>query len=165
METYLIALKDILVILSPIVVAWISYRGMKKSQKDIRLEVERITKEKEAETNQLLQKIGAELESQKQLLSWQNSIPQTNEYMGEVGAMRCGTVCSLSDLTMKTHALLDSQKYTQAELGELQSMLERIELPSDEDPLYPHEIPYLMQYMSLLRRIEILITQTNEVTQ
>ena len=80
MEEYLIALKDILVISIPIIVAFISYKGSKKSQKDIKLEVERITKEKEAETKQLLEKISAELESQKQLLSWQNSLPQTNEY-------------------------------------------------------------------------------------
>ena len=77
MDAYLTAVKDILVITIPAIVALISYKSSKKSQKDIRLEVERITKEKEAETKQLLEKIGAELESQKQLLSWQNSLPQT----------------------------------------------------------------------------------------
>lgn len=63
MKEYLIALKDILVISIPIIVAFISYKGSKKSQKDIKLEVERITKEKEAETKQILEKISAELES------------------------------------------------------------------------------------------------------
>ena len=77
MEAYLTAIKDILIIIIPVVIAYISYKSGKKSQEDIRLEVERITKEKEAETKQLLEKIGAELESQKQLLSWQNSLPQT----------------------------------------------------------------------------------------
>lgn len=159
MSDYLVALKDILVILTPVAVAWISYRGMKKTQKDIRLEVEKVTKEKEAETNQLLQKIGAELESQKQLLSWQNSMPQTTEYMAEVGSIRCGTICSLSDLAIKTHCLLDSQNYSRAELLELQSMLKRLDLPSNEEVLYPHEIPHLMQYASLIKRIDSIIAQ------
>ncbi len=73
-------IKDIVVVATPIVVAVITYRGNKKSKKDIQLEIEKIKSEKSAETNQMLQKIFGELESQKQLISWQNSIPQTNEY-------------------------------------------------------------------------------------
>ena len=61
MEEYITAIKDVLVILAPIIVAYISYRSNKQSQKDIKLEVERITKEKEAEAKQILEKIGAEL--------------------------------------------------------------------------------------------------------
>ena len=53
MDTFLTVLKDILVVLAPIVVAYISYRSNKKSHNDIKLEVERITKEKEAETKQI----------------------------------------------------------------------------------------------------------------
>ncbi len=79
MENYLMALKDILVILSPIIVAYISYRSNKKSKREIRQDIEKIVREKDAETTQILQRISAELESQKQLASWNNSLPQTNE--------------------------------------------------------------------------------------
>ena len=78
MEEYL---KDILVVLSPIVVAYISYRSNKKSREDIQLEIEKSLKEK-----------NAELESQKQLASWNNSMPQVNEYTGLVGVERYGNI-------------------------------------------------------------------------
>ena len=81
MDTYLTALKDIVIVLAPIIVAYISYKSNKKNRRDIKLEIEKISKEKEAETKQILEKISAELESQKQLMSWQNSMPQTNEYL------------------------------------------------------------------------------------
>lgn len=69
MDNYLIALKDLLMVLSPIVVAYISYRSNKKSKREIQQEIEKSLREKDAETSQILQKIGAELESQKQLAS------------------------------------------------------------------------------------------------
>ena len=37
MSDYLTALKDVLVVLSPIIVAYISYRSNKKTKEDIRL--------------------------------------------------------------------------------------------------------------------------------
>ncbi len=80
-------IKDIVVVATPIVVAIITYRGNKKSKKDI-----------QAETNQMLQKIYGELESQKQLISWQNSIPQTNEYQKLIGVKRCGNISTLTKL-------------------------------------------------------------------
>lgn len=42
METYITAIKDILVIATPIIVAIISYRSSKKTERDIRLELEKI---------------------------------------------------------------------------------------------------------------------------
>ena len=69
MSEYLVALKDILVVLSPIIVAYISYRSNKKSRKDIQLEIEKSLKEKDAETSQLLQRIAAELEVKSNWLS------------------------------------------------------------------------------------------------
>ena len=78
---YLTDIKDFLVVVVPIIVAYISYRSNKKSREDIKIEVEKFTREKEVETKQILDKIKAELESQKQLAIWQNSMPQTNEYL------------------------------------------------------------------------------------
>ena len=71
METYIAAIKDFLVVVAPIVVAYISYRSSKKTARDIRLELEKSLKEKDADTTQMLAKISAELESQKQIISWQ----------------------------------------------------------------------------------------------
>ena len=98
MEVYFSGVKDILLVITPFLIAYISYRSGKKTQKDIKLEVERVSKEKEAETKQLLDKIGAELESQKQLMTWQNSMPQTNEYLNLLDKKRSGHISSLSKL-------------------------------------------------------------------
>ena len=57
MSNFLTALKDVLVVLSPIIVAYISYRSNKKTKEDIRLEIEKSLKEKDAETYQIIQKI------------------------------------------------------------------------------------------------------------
>lgn len=57
METYITAIKDILVIVAPIVIAYISYRSNKKTTHDIRLELEKSLKEKDADTTQMLTKI------------------------------------------------------------------------------------------------------------
>ena len=145
MKEYLIALKDILVISIPIIVAFISYKGSKKSQKDIKLEVERITKEKEAETKQILEKIGAELESQKQLLSWQNSLPQTNEYTKLIETKRFGNISALPQLCQSIYVILNSNPSLDA-LTELTRMLERIDLPGEDSELYPHEVSILLSY-------------------
>ena len=145
MKEYLIALKEILVISIPIIVAFISYKGSKKSQKDIKLEVERITKEKEAETKQILEKISAELESQKQLLSWQNSLPQTNEYTKLIETKRFGNISALPQLCQSIYVILNSNPSLDA-LTELTRMLERIDLPDEDSELYPHEVSILLSY-------------------
>ena len=140
-----ITLKDILVVVTPIVVAYISYRSGKKTQHDIRLEVERITKEKEAETKQILEKIGAELESQKQLITWQNSMPQTNEYTNLLGAKRFGHVSALPKLCQDIREILQTCPSVEV-LTKLNQMLNRIELPKEDDDLFPHEVPLILEY-------------------
>ena len=57
MDAYITAIKDILVIFSPIIVAYISYRSNKKTKHDIHLELEKSLKEKDADTSQILTKI------------------------------------------------------------------------------------------------------------
>ena len=71
--------KELLLVLSPIIVAYTNYRSNKKTRKDIQLELEKNLKEKDAETAQLLQRIWAELESQKQLEVWKKSLTKKNE--------------------------------------------------------------------------------------
>ena len=145
MSTYLVALKDVLVVLAPVVVAYISYRSSKKTQGDIKLEVERITKEKEAETKQILDKIGAELESQKQLMTWENSIPQTNEYSNQIGAKRFGNVSALPKLNQDIISILNLNPPVET-VVDLNKMLDRLELPNESDELFPHEVPILFNY-------------------
>ena len=145
MDAYLMAIKDVLVIIAPIVVAYISYRSSKKTQKDIKLEVERITKEKEAETKQILEKIGAELESQKQLISWQNSIHDTNEYTSLIEVKRFGNISALPKLCQDSYALLRSCPPVEA-ITELNQMLDRIELPAEDEELYPFEVPIILNF-------------------
>ena len=72
MSAYVMVIKDILIIIVPVVVAYLSYRSNKKTENDIRLELEKSLKEKDADTAQMLSKINAELESQKQISSWNN---------------------------------------------------------------------------------------------
>lgn len=155
MEAYLIAIKDILVVLIPVVVAFISYKGSKKSQKDIKREVEKITKEKEAETKQLLEKISAELESQKQLLSWQNSLPQTNEYTNLIDKKRFGHISALPQLCQSVNLILNANPSLEV-LLELAKMLDRIELPNDEIDLFPHEVPILLNYKMVRKNVDFL---------
>ena len=104
MEIYITVIKDILVIATPIIVAIISYRSSKKTERDIRLELEKSLKEKDADTSQILAKISAELESQKQILSWQNSMPRTDQYINRMDQIRYGNISGLTDLTQKVSA-------------------------------------------------------------
>ena len=156
MEAYLTALKDVLVVVAPIVVAYISYRSSKRTRKDIKLEVERITQEKEAETKQILNKIGAELESQKQLLTWQSSLPQTNEYTKLLETKRFGHVSALPKLCQDIYLILQSSPSIEI-LTELNQMLDRIELPSDDEDLFPHEIPMLLSFKAVRKEINVSI--------
>jgi len=156
MDTYLTAIKDILVIVIPVIVAFISYKSSKRSQKDIKLEVERITKEKEAETKQLLEKIGAELESQKQLLSWQNSLPQTNEYTNLIDKKRFGHISSLSQLCQNIDMILNSNPSFEV-VTELEKMLDRIELPDDNADLFPYEVPIILNYKMVRKSVSLYI--------
>lgn len=157
MDNYWIALKDILVVLSPIVVAFISYRSNKKSKKEIRQELEKTLREKDAETTQILQRINAELESQKQLASWNNSLPQTNEYTGLAGAERYGNISSLSGMIANIRSAMEANLLSADDLHEQKKMLEKIKLPDESENLYPYEIPYLMSYKKLVKDINILL--------
>ena len=152
MDAYLTALKDILIVVAPIVVAYISYRTNKKSQNDIKLEVEKITKEKEVETKQILDKIGAELESQKQLITWQNSMPQTNEYLNLLDKKRAGHISALPKVCQDIYIMLQSCPSMET-LTELNQMLDRIELPKDDEDLFPHEDPIILNYKILRKEI------------
>lgn len=154
METYITAIKDILVIAAPIVVAYISYRSNKKTARDIRLELEKNLKEKDADTTQMLTKINAELESQKQILSWQNSMPRADQYINQIDQIRYGNISALPDLTQKVSGYIMRNDLPLEELKDIHTMLLKIKLPVDEAELYPFEIPIMIDFLKMLHTIE-----------
>lgn len=157
MSEYLMALKDILIVLSPIIIAYMNYKSNKKSKNDIQMEIEKILKEKDAETSQLLQKISAELESQKQLSVWNSSLPQTSEYMQLGGVERCGNISAITGLVNAIRSLIESNSFTQEDIIEIQRLLRKVKIPSEEENLYPYEIPPIVAYKKLQRDIDAMV--------
>ncbi|MFR8713184.1 hypothetical protein [Anaerotignum lactatifermentans] len=154
METYITAIKDILVIIAPIVIAYISYRSNKKTTHDIRLELEKSLKEKDADTTQMLTKINAELESQKQIISWQNSLPRVDCYVNQMDQIRYGNISALPDLTQKVTTYISRNDLPLEELKDIHAMLLKINLPTNETELYPFEIPIMIDFKKMLHTIE-----------
>ena len=154
METYITAIKDILVIVAPIVVAYISYRSNKKTTHDIRLELEKSLKEKDADTTQMLTKINAKLESQKQIISWQNSLPRVDCYVNQMDQIRYGNISALPDLTQKVTTYISRNDLPLEELKDIHAMLLKIKLPTNETELYPFEIPIMIDFKKMLHTIE-----------
>ncbi len=152
MSDYLIALKDVLVVLSPIIVAYISYRSNKKSKQEIQQEIEKNIKEKDAETSQILRKIDAELESQKQLAVWNSSLPQTSEYTELAGTERYGNICTIPKLVNDISSSLND--YTVEDLHILKNLLEMVRLPEENEKIYPYEIPRILAYKRLMNDVE-----------
>ena len=158
MSDFFTIIKDGLLVLSPMVIAYISYRSNKKSKKEIHLEIEKSLKEKDAETYQIVQRINAELESQKQLASWNNSLPQTDKYTELAGTERYGNICSLSLLVNKIHAYIDGNSLSLEELQEVKTLLGRVALPLEEEKLYAYEVTYIIEYNRLIRKIDQMIS-------
>lgn len=147
-------IKDILIILMPAIIAFIDYKSNKKTRKDIQLDLEKTLKEKYADTNQILLKIDAELESKKQLISWKNSLPTTGKYTERIGLIRHGNMASLPQMTCAVIKYIQSNNLSHQELIEIQKMLLKINTPRDEDELYPYEVPIMIDFLKLLHLIE-----------
>ncbi len=151
--------KELLLVLSPIIVAYTNYRSNKKTRKDIQLELEKNLKEKDAETAQLLQRIWAELESQKQLAVWNNSLPQTNEYAELAGIERYGNICAIAGLVSAIRSSIENGTFTQEDIAEVQKLLKKVKIPSEADELYPYEIPHIVAYKKLQREIDAMLQE------
>lgn len=163
MEVYITAIKDILVVVAPIIVAFLSYKSSKKTERDIRMEIEKSLKEKDAETAQMLAKINAELESQKMLTSWQNSLPQTEKYVEHIGIIRNSNVSSIPDLTRKISVYIEQPNIPIDELKEIHSMLLKVKIPMDKAELYPYEIPIIIDYRKMLKNLEKKIKEASNM--
>lgn len=152
-------LKDILIIVAPIVIAYINYWNNKKTTYDIRLELEKSLKEKDADTIQILAKISAELESQKQIISWQNSLPRVDNYVNQMDQVRYGNISGLPDLTQKIMSYITQNNLSLEELKEIRTMLLKIKIPTNENELYPFEIPIIIDFRKMLNVIEEKINE------
>lgn len=139
METWEI-IKDIAVVLIPSGVSIITCIINKKTEKDIQLELEKNLKEKDANTLQIIQKINAELESHKQLSSWNNSMTQVNQYTNIVGVERYGNIGALQDLNSKVRKFIETKYPTLEELKEIKELLLKVKLPQNEEHLFPHTV-------------------------
>ena len=160
METWEI-IKDIAVVLIPSGVSIITCIINKKTKKDIQLELEKNLKEKDADTLQIIQKINAELESQKQLSSWNNSMLQVNEYTKLSDVERHGNISGLLDLILKVRNYINTRTLTVDELTEIKNLLLKINLPLNEEHLFPYEIPNIIDYNKLIRDIDEMISTIN----
>jgi len=149
----------LLYILSTIIIAYINYRSNKKTRKDIQLELEKSLKEKDAETSQILLRIAAELESQKQLAIWKDSLPQTNEYTQLVGIERMGNMTAIAGLVSAIRSSIESGAYTQDDIAEVQNLLRKVKIPSEVEELFPYEIPHIVAYKKLQREIDEMMQE------
>lgn len=147
-------IKDFLLVATPILIAYMSYRSNKKSRKEVMTELEAKLKEKDADTANEIQKMGVELENQKQLISWNNSQPQTDEYIRNIGTIRYNNVNYLRTLTPLVKELILAQNPNKNDLIDLQAMLNRINLPNRDEELFPYEIPILYDFNLMMKTLE-----------
>ena len=102
----------------------------------------------------MLTKINAELESQKQIISWQNSLPRVDCYVNQMDQIRYGNISALPDLTQKVTTYISRNDLPLEELKDIHAMLLKIKLPTNETELYPFEIPIMIDFKKMLHTIE-----------
>lgn len=152
-------IKDILLIIAPILVAYLSYRSNKKSKKEIMNELNARLQEKDKDTANEIQKMSMELENQKQLSSWINSQPQTDEYLNKIDITRRGNVMNLPTLTNSIFFYLESPNMTIEKLKNLKSMVSKIKVPNIEEELFPYEIPIMFEFENALSSLKKKIAE------
>ncbi|HIS77369.1 MAG TPA: hypothetical protein IAB51_11285 [Candidatus Merdivicinus excrementipullorum] len=157
MDNVLQAIKDIVLIAVPIITAYITYRTNKKSKKELNAELEVRLKEQDNETANEIKKMQKQLEVQNMQSSWENSTPTTQKYIDEAGIKRYGNVSSLTPLVSQIYQEFQNKNLDVEDLKTLKKMLLSIQLPAEDEELYPYEIPKLMEYKKLLRYIDKLI--------
>ena len=150
-------IKDIVLIVVPIITAYFTYRTNKKSKKELNAELEVHLKEQDNVTSNELKKMQKQLEVQKMQSSWETSTPTTQKYIDEAGTKRYGNVSNLAPLVSQIYGEIQNGNLDIEDLKTLKKMLLSIRLPAEDEELYPYEIPKLMGYKKLLRYIDKLI--------
>lgn len=159
------AIKDILLILIPIVTAILTYRTNKKSKKELNTELRMRLREQDHATANEIKKMQNQLDKQLDIYerqkSWDTSTPATREYLAKVGVKRCGNVSNLSSLVSQIYLEIQNNNLSVEDLKLLKKMLLKIELPNANGELYPYEIPYLISYNKLLRDVDKLLENSD----
>ena len=150
-------IKDIVLIVVPIITAYFTYRTNKKSKKELNAELEVHLKEQDNETANELKKMQKQLEVQNMQSSWETSTPTTQKYIDEAGAKRYGNVSNLTPLVSQIYGEIQNGNLDVEDLKILKKMLLSIQLPAEDEELYPYEILKLMGYKKLLHYIDKLI--------
>ena len=88
-------------------------------------------------------------------------MPRVNEYTRLAGAERYGNISGLLDLILKVRNYINTRTLTIDELTEIKNMLLKINLPLNEEHLFPYEIPNIIDYNKLIRDIDEMISTIN----
>lgn len=135
--------KDLIIIFTPIVSAILLYRQNKKSQKEMKIELENKLKQMDKET-----------ENQKEIKSWENSMPQTNKYMEHIGTVRQGNMANLIPVIEWIRKYIDKENVTIDELKNIKGMLLNVKVPLDHEEMYPYEIPIMINYKRIIKYLD-----------
>lgn len=79
-------------------------------------------------------------------------MPQTNEYLNILDKKRYGHISAIPKLCQDIDVVLQSTPSAEM-LIELNKMLDRIDLPKDNEELFPHEVVIILNYRSLRKNI------------
>lgn len=145
--------KDIVLLIIPIITTWLTYRTNKKSKKELNNELAVYLKKQDNATANEIKKMQKELEVQNMRSSWESSTPLTQKYMEEIEPLRVGNVMNLPNLI----SAIDQEIKKTNDLKELKfikEMLLKIELPFEEEHLLPHELPNLIHFKKLLNYLD-----------
>ena len=89
-------------------------------------------------------------------------MPQTNEYTALAGVERYGNISALSGMVTSIRASISANLFSLEDLREIKKMMGKIVLPSEDDILYPYEIPYLISYQKLVKEIDLMIQEAEQ---
>ncbi len=145
--------KDIVLLIIPIITTWLTYRTNKKSKKELNNELAVYLKKQDNATANEIKKMQKELDVQNMRSSWESSTPLTQKYMEEIEPLRVGNVMNLPNLI----SAIDQEIKKTNDLKELKfikEMLLKIELPFEEEHLLPHELPNLIHFKKLLNYLD-----------
>lgn len=145
--------KDIVLLIIPIITTWLTYRTNKKSKKELNNELAVYLKKQDNATANEIKKMQKELDVQNMRSSWESSTPLTQKYMEEIEPLRVGNVMNLPNLI----SAIDQEIKKTNDLKELKfikEMLLKIELPFEEEHLLPHELTNLIHFKKLLNYLD-----------
>ena len=145
--------KDIMLLIIPVITTWLTYRTNKKSKKELNNELAVYLKKQDNATANEIKKMQKEVEVQNMRSGWESSTPLTQKYMEEIEPLRAGNVMNLPTLISAIDQEIKETNNLK-ELKFIKEMLLKIELPFEEEHLLPHELPNLIHFKKLLNYLD-----------